>query len=111
MESEHKEKINDEPTTDHKKYKKKKSVNWESKKLEDNKAPNEPVKNVENGKDSNDKDFIEVEIINKDGSIIKEHVKCESKESKEFVKKREERAHDEYTKAKEFLENHKDEGE
>ena len=111
MENEHKEKINDEATTVHRKYKKKKSVNWESKKIEDNKAPNEQVKNVENGKDPNDKDFIEVEIINKDRSIIKEHVKCESKESKEFAKNREERAHDEYTKAKEFLENHKEKSE
>ena len=111
MENEHKEKINDEPTTDHKKYKKKKSVNWESKKLEDNKAPNDSVNNTENGKDSNDKDFLEIEVINKDGSTKKEHVKYESKESKEFVKKREEIAHDEYTKAKEFLKNHKNEGE
>ena len=111
MENEHKEKINDEATTDHKKYKKRKSVNWESKKLEENKASNEPAKNIENGKDSNDKDLLEIEVINKDGSTIKELVKYENKESKEFVKKREERAHDEYTKAKEFLEHHKDESE
>ena len=111
MENEHKEKINDEATTDHKKYKKKKSVNWESKKLEENKASNEPVKNIENGKDSNDKDLLEIEVINKDGSTKKEHVKYERKESQEFVKKREERAHDEYTKAKEFLDSHKNEGE
>ena len=111
MESEHKEKINDEPTTDHKKYKKKKSVNWESKKLDDNKEHNDSVKKIENEKNLNDKDFLEIEVINKDGSIKKEHVKYENKESKEFVKKREERAHNEYTKAKEFLENHKDEGE
>ena len=108
MESEHKEKINDEPTTDHKKYKKKKSVNWESKQLDDKKDHNDSVKIKE---DPNDKDYIEIEVINKDGSIKKEHVKYENKESKEFVKKREERAHDEYTKAKEFLKNHKDEGE
>ena len=106
MENEHKEKIKDESTTDQKKYKKKKSVNWESKKLDENKVPDESLKNKEN-----DKDLLEIEVINKDGSTKKEHVKYESKESKEFVKKREERAHDEYTKAKEFLESHKNEGE
>ena len=106
MENEHKEKIKDESTTDQKKYKKKKSVNWESKKLDENKVPDESLKNKEN-----DKDLLEIEVINKDGSTKKEHVKYERKESQEFVKKREERAHDEYTKAKEFLESHKNEGE
>ena len=106
MENEHKEKIKDESTTDQKKYKKKKSVNWESKKLDENKVTDESLKNKEN-----DKDLLEIEVINKDGSTKKEHVKYERKESKEFVKKREERAHDEYTKAKEFLESHKNEGE
>ena len=106
MENEHKEKIKDESTTDQKKYKKKKSVNWESKKLDENKVPDKSLKNKEN-----DKDLLEIEVINKDGSTKKEHVKYERKESKEFVKKREERAHDEYTKAKEFLESHKNEGE
>ena len=106
MENEHKEKIKDESTTDQKKYKKKKSVNWESKKLDENKVTDESLKNKEN-----DKDLLEIEVINKDGSTKKEHVKYERKESKEFVKKREERAHDEYTKAKEFLDSHKNEGE
>jgi len=106
MENEHKEKIKDESTTDQKKYKKKKSVNWESKKLDENKVTDESLKKKEN-----DKDLLEIEVINKDGSTKKEHVKYERKESKEFVKKREERAHDEYTKAKEFLDSHKNEGE
>jgi len=106
MENEHKEKIKDESTTDQKKYKKKKSVNWESKKLDENKVPDESLKNKEN-----DKNLLEIEVINKDGSTKKEYVKYERKESKEFVKKREERAHDEYTKAKEFLDSHKNEGE
>ena len=48
-------------------------------------------------------------MVNKDGNIVKQKVKYEPKESKEFVKKREEKMHDEYTKAKEFLENHKNE--
>ena len=56
-----------------------------------------------------DKDFLEIEVINKDGNTIKERVKYESKESKEFTKKREEISHNEYTKAKEFLATHKNE--
>ena len=83
---------------DKKKIKKKKSVNWD--------ISNEQEKKPE-VKVSNDKDFLEIEVVNKDGNTIKEKVKYESKESKEFVKKRGEKMHDEYTKAKEFLEKHK----
>ena len=54
-------------------------------------------------------DINEIEVINKDGNTVKERVNCESKESEEFTKKREEKTHNEYTKAKEFLENHKNE--
>ena len=80
--------------------KKKKSVNWD--------ISNEKEKKPE-VKLSNDKDFLEIEVVNKDGNIVKQRVKYESKESKEFVKKREEKMHDEYTKAKQFLESHKNE--
>ena len=54
-------------------------------------------------------DFLEIEVINKDGNSIKEKVKYEKKESKEFTKKRVENMHDEYKKAKEFLNSHKNE--
>ena len=52
-------------------------------------------------------EFLEIEVINKDGNTVKERVNYESKESKEFAKKREEKIHNEYKKAKDFLENHK----
>ena len=88
---------------EYKKYKSKKSVNWESKsdiKLEEKK---EQVK-ISNG---NNKDFLEIEVINKDGTINKENVKYEHKTSKEFSQKRIENSHNEYTKAKEYFINHK----
>ena len=89
-----------------KKFKKKKSVNWE--KLEENNKEQEKKPKVKLSPD-NDKEYLEIEVINKDGDTIKEKVKYESNERKEFVKKREENIHDEYTKAKEFLEQHKNE--
>ena len=90
-----------------KKIKKKKSVNWDAKtqdntKVQEKKPEAKPPAEGE-------KDFLEIEVINKDGNTIKERVTYESKESKEFAKKREEIAHNEYTKAKEFLEHHKNE--
>ena len=108
MENEIKKENDKEETVkkDYKKFKSKKSVNWEAN------ADNEKIKTEKKVEIPSDpKDFLEIEVINKDGSTKKEHVKYESKESKEFVKKREEIAHDEYTKAKEFLKNHKNEGE
>ena len=54
----------------------------------------------------NDKEYLEIKIINKDGSTKIEKVKYEKKNTKDFEKKREEKSHDEYTKAKEFLEKH-----
>ena len=81
--------------------KKMKSVNWESKMLENVK------KEVNFNKDEKEKEYIDVEVINIDGSTTKEHVKCERKKSKEFLDKREKIAHDEYKKAKEFKESHK----
>ena len=44
MEKEYKEKINDEKTTGPKKYKKKKSVNWETKIIDEKEIPKEPEK-------------------------------------------------------------------
>ena len=107
MEKETKEQINAENKPKEKKIKKKKSVNWDTKTQENPKVlENKPeIKSPVEG----DKDFLEIEVINKDGNKIKERVKYESKESKEFAKKREEIAHNEYTKAKEFLEHHKNE--
>ena len=87
---------------DEKKFKKKKSVNWE-KVEEQQKKPEVKLS------PDNDKEYLEIEVINEDGKTIKEKVKYESKERKEFAKKREEKMHDEYKKAKEFLEKHKNE--
>ena len=108
MEKEYKEKINDEKTTDPKKYKKKKSVNWETKIIDEKEIPKEPEKKTEkeNVPFGNDKEYLEIEVINKDGSTKIEKVKYEKKNTKDFEKKREEKSHDEYTKAKEFLEKH-----
>ena len=86
-----------------KKMKKKKSVNWDTK-VQDNGQNSQDKK--DEGKSG---EFLEIEVINKDGNTVKERVNYETKESKEFVKKREEKMHNEYTKAKEFLENHKNE--
>ena len=57
---------------------------WESKMLENVK------KEVNFNKDEKEKEYIDVEVINIDGSTTKEHVKCERKKSKEFLDKREE---------------------
>ena len=92
--------------SDEKKYKKKKSVNWETKEGEVKKEPEPEAEQPEIKKE-----FIEIEVINKDGNTFKERVKYEKKNSKEFTKKREQIAHDEYKKAKEFLESHKNEEE
>ncbi len=100
MEKEAKENKKDE-----KKFKKKKSVNWDSKIFDNKEQEKKPEVKIGEG----DKDFLEIEVINKDGNTIKERVKYERKESKEFTKKREENIHNEYTKAKEFLEQHKSE--
>jgi hypothetical protein len=107
MEKDTKEKVDFGKKADEKKFKKKKSVNWDAKTQENPKVEEKkPEVKVPAG---GEKDFLEIEVINKDGNTIKERVKYESKESKEFAKKREEIAHNEYTKAKEFLEHHKNE--
>ena len=108
MEKESKEKIIEQKSTDHKSIKKKKSVNWDIAKSEDkNSEQNEKEKKSEiKDFNQNDKDLLEIEVINNDGSTIKEHVKYEKEESEEFIKKREEKSHNEYTKAKKFVETH-----
>ena len=107
MEKETKEQANIEKKQGEKKIKKKKSVNWDIK-TQDNTKEQEKKPEVKLPSEG-EKDFLEIEVINKDGNKIKERVKYESKESKEFAKKREEKTHNEYTKAKEFLEHHKNE--
>jgi hypothetical protein len=111
MEKEYKEKINEQKSTENKNIKKKKSVNWDLAKSDDkNSEQNEKEKKSEiKDFNQNDKEFLEIEVINNDGSTIKEHVKYEKKERKEFIKKREEKSHNEYTKAKEFVESHNNE--
>ena len=90
-----------------KKLKSRKSVNWDSKIENEEKKKLEKV-NISN---INSKDFLEIEVINKDGNVEKEYVKYEHKSSKEFNQKREENSHNEYTKAKEFLATHKNDEE
>ncbi len=88
---------------EYKKLKSKKSVNWESKKENEEKNKNDKVNTL----NLNSKEFLEIEVINQDGNIIKEIVKYEHNSSKEFSEKRIENSHNEYTKAKEFFINHK----
>ena len=90
-----------------KKLKSRKSVNWDSKTENEEKQEKEKV-NISN---INSKELLEIEVINKDGNVEKEYVKYEHRPSKEFNQKREENSHNEYTKAKEFLESHKNDEE
>ena len=108
MENDIKKENNKEETIkkDYKKFKSKKSVNWEVN------ADNEKVKTEKKVEIPSDpKDFLEIEVIKEDGNTIKERVKYEHKMSKEFSQKRVENSHNEYTKAKEFFVNHKNDEE
>ena len=102
MENEIKKKNSEE-----KKLKSRKSVNWDSKIENEEKKTSDKI-TISN---INSKDLLEIEVINKDGSSEKEYVKYEHRPSKEFNQKREENSHNEYTKAKEFLESHKNDEE
>ena len=109
MENEVKKENNNEENSnkESKQLKKRKSVNWES----NIQKEEEQKKNKDVSLRENPKDFLEIEVINKDGNIIKQNVKYEHKTSKEFSKKREENSHNEYTKAKEFFVKHKNDEE
>ena len=111
MEKENKDKISEQKSIDHKNIKKKKSVNWDIVKSEDKNSDQNGKDKKSEIKDSNqnDKELLEIEVIKDDGSIIKEQVNYEKKESEEFIKKREEKSHNEYTIAKEFVETHNNE--
>jgi superfamily II RNA helicase len=111
MEKEYKESINEQKSTEHKNIKKKKSVNWDNVKSEDKNSEQSEKEKKSEIKDlnQNDKELLEIEVIKDDGSIIKEQVNYEKKESEEFIKKREEKSHNEYTIAKEFVELHNNE--
>ena len=91
------------------KIKKKKSVNWDTKRIEEINNIQEKGNDNLKPQDINDKEYLEIEVINEEGQTIKEKVKVERKKSKEFIKKREEKMHDEYKKAKEFQEKMKNE--
>ena len=108
MENEIKKENDKEETVkkDYKKFKSKKSVNWEAN------ADKEKIKTEKKVEIPSDpKDFLEIEVIKEDGNTIKERVKYEHKTSKEFSQKRVENSHNEYTKAKEFFVSHKNDEE
>ena len=135
-----------------KKAKKRKSVNWDVKNLEDNELqsklhpvtmkitePKTPYTPYEEGDDEyfnklnevnkakptedvlaqvintleknpeNEEEFMEIEVIEKDGTTVKKLVKKEKKVNKEFQEKKKKAYHNEFAIAKEFLKNHKDE--
>jgi len=136
-----------------KKTKKRKSVNWDIKNLEDNELQNKlhpvtmkitepktPYTPYEEGDDeyfnklnevnkakptedilaqvintlekipeNKEEEFMEIEVIEKDGTVVKKLVKKEKKENKEFEAKKKKAYHNEFAIAKEFMKNHKDE--
>ena len=56
-----------------------------------------------------EEEFMEIEVIEKDGTTVKKLVKKEKKVNKEFQEKKKKAYHNEFAIAKEFLKNHKDE--
>ena len=139
-------------TKKEKKTKKRKSVNWDIKNLEDNELQNKlhpvtmkitepktPYTPYEEGDDEyfnklnevnkakptedvlaqvintlekmpeKEEEYMEIEVIEKDGSVVKKLVKKEQKENKEFQAKKKKAYHNEFAIAKEFMKNHKDE--
>ena len=59
----------------------------------------------------NNEDYMEIEVIEKDGTVVKKMVKKDKKENKEFQEKKKKAYHNEFAIAKEFMKNHKDEDE
>ena len=136
-----------------KKGKKRKSVNWDVKNLEDNELQNKlhpvtmkitepktPYTPYEEGDDeyfnklnevnkakptedilaqvintlekipeNKEEEYMEIEVIEKDGTVVKKMVKKDKKENKEFQEKKKKAYHNEFAIAKEFMKNHKDE--
>jgi len=138
-----------------KKGKKKKSVNWDWKNLEENDIqrklhpvtmkidePKTPYTPYEEGDDEyfnklnevnktkptedilaqvnnilekmpekkdDEDELIEIEVVEKDGTVVKKLVKNDNKEDKEFQEKKKRAYHNEFAKAKEFMMKHKDE--
>ena len=138
-----------------KKGKKRKSVNWDVKNLEDNELqsklhpvtmkitePKTPYTPYEEGDDeyfnklnevnktkptedvlaqvintlekipekkNDEEEYMEIEVIEKDGTKTKKLVKRENKENKEFQAKKKKAYHNEFAIAKEFMLKHKDE--
>ena len=54
-------------------------------------------------------EYMEIEVIEKDGSVTKKLVKKDTQENKEFQKKKKMAYHNEFAKAKAFMMSHKDE--
>ena len=60
-------------------------------------------------KKNDEEEYMEIEVIEKDGSVVKKLVKKEQKENKEFQAKKKKAYHNEFAIAKEFMLKHKDE--
>ena len=60
-------------------------------------------------KKNDEEEYMEIEVIEKDGTKTKKLVKRENKENKEFQAKKKKAYHNEFAIAKEFMLKHKDE--
>jgi hypothetical protein len=67
------------------------------------------INTLEKNPEKKEEEYMEIEVIEKDGSVVKKLVKKEQKENKEFQAKKKKAYHNEFAIAKEFMKNHKDE--
>ena len=67
------------------------------------------INTLEKIPENNEDDYMEIEVIEKDGTVVKKMVKKDKKENKEFQEKKKKAYHNEFAIAKEFMKNHKDE--
>jgi hypothetical protein len=69
------------------------------------------INTLEKNPEKNEEEYMEIEVVEKDGTTVKKLVKKEKKENKEFQEKKKKAYHNEFAIAKEFMKNHKDEDE
>jgi hypothetical protein len=67
------------------------------------------INTLEKIPEKKEEEYMEIEVIEKDGTATKKLVKKETKENKEFQEKKKKAYHNEFAKAKEFMLKHKDE--